>query len=583
MASCLKLLSSIDQISIKYHLFLDRTQSFTTPCGGIWTLVMNAVMITLFFFTIQSSLSHDAPDFFLVDELLTDNNVTKIDQRNSTFKFAFRVENLAGIPVDDRTIFDYQFVNVKYELTQGIRTHTTETQTPEKCKIFDPTNKYYTKMDYGNFFCVPKEFSFGGSGREDNFDIPIAYVKACDSSTEAKYNIKCATSAELQHTRLFFATISQQNIVDFKNFTAPLKTFYEYSRVELSLLSPNAYRQVVIYDPAVLRTDVGSVFEELIDTNFYNLKGIEVENYSTPSIDIEQNLASIEFYQTYNLKVSQRKYSKIQDGMAFFYVFQQILQNLIRAFYDPYLYSDYLVYAFSKMFKFEIDEDKEDSDQQRELMTIQGKKVDNDDQDLSPSKKGSEKKFINADEKECYDDGSPKKILNIMSDDCGLNDRKCLNQDLANLIDYIKKPRKVVKIEHCDITGAYPCCISKKGEMSKNERWLKMELIRNAEKVVTKRMNVMDFQKLIDRYEVVENLILDEKQSWMFNNRQNRIMVNKSCFATDEARDFEEEKNIKKKQMISKFIKNEDKTMSKIDEYSYLSLDEDIKTEIEKM
>ena len=276
------------------------------------------------------------------------------------------------------------------------------------------------------------------------------------------------------------------------------------------------------------------------------------------------------------------------------------MQRVITLFYNPYLHNAYLTYAFSKIFKFEIEDEKADSPEiliNRELVTIQTKKINsldinssNKENDKATDKandkenKENDSKIIIAVEKEEEDDNkSSNKYVKVMNDGCETNNRKCFNQDLVNLIDHIKKPRKVVNIEHCDIASAYPFCISKQGEMSKNEKWLKMELIRNAEMILTKRMNLVNLQKIIDRYEVVENLILDEKQSWMFNNRQNRLMVNKSCFAKTEVRNFEEDKNLKKMQMISQFIKSEDNKMSKIDEYSYLCLDESIKTEIEKM
>ena len=230
---------------------------------------------------------------------------------------------------------------------------------------------------------------------------------------------------------------------------------------------------------------------------------------------IEVNLASVEFYVTYNLLERFRSYDKIQDGFAFFYVFQKMLENIIRVFYNPYLYSDYLMYAFSKMYRFEIDEESEESKAQRELVTIENQAIITESPDGSPSKKVMLKKNTNPDNPKISSTdqldpelGSEFIQPGIVPSGTGNGPHNCLNKNLHILIDHVKKPRKEVKMSHWDITGAHACCISKDGDLRENERWFKMELIRNAEIAMSKRMHVMENSHLIDRYEYLEQFVL---------------------------------------------------------------------------
>jgi len=611
---CTTCLNRIDFVSDKYNKSIDRRDTFKTLSGGVLSILMLIFIVYLFFY-FSSGIIYRYDYYFSIEEYFSPSSLiisisNPMQEPNDkehrpppylydydppeepSFKFGFRVEDINGAQVDERQIFDYGFKNIIYNLTSPGYKRWDKTLT----NVDFQNCSFITRNFYGdekmNYYCPAKPFYFGGSWKSESIAIPIAYVKRCDANTEQKYSIKCLTNTELEKVgRLFFSTAVEKNLIENWNFTYPVQTVFEYRKVELSLLSSNSKRQKVTLNRAQSFTESGMLMSNLDVMSFYELRSIETEQFSNSDIDVEPNLASIEFYQSDYFTEHYRWYKNISEIVIGFFVGIQISLAIVRGLFHYFMYTEYLHYSIFKLYKFEIDNCSENAQQmQQPIQNIQVNNINvvnnehtgiiNDN--LDGSLASHDIKEIKSQAPSNQIDISPSihgpiiisqnycgnQNRNINKNNEGNNDIShfCLNKDLNKVVEHKKKARQVINdVSYCDIFKACRGLISVNGDVRQNEQFLKYELIRNADYELTKRMNVVELQRKIYGFELLEKIILNEGQEFMIHNIHHKLMINNSNLANGVIRNFDEEKHIAKKNKLANYLGNMN-TSTNIDE-----------------
>ncbi len=344
-------------------------------------------------------------------------------------------------------------------------------------------------------------------------------------------------------------------------------------RTEIDLLGSLSNRLRAIYNSAEFQNDAGFLYSNISVKSYMDLRVVLKDRQTLPEIDIEQNQASIEFYVSDYRILHTRKYLKFQDFFINFLVKVIVLIHFFRFFYDPYQYNEYLAFALGKIFRLEINYDEEIKQNQLELLNINNEiQSNNNVVRLSPNLNNPQ----NKDTEEQKPNNPPEQEVENVNTDSNLGPE---NKNLNVLTEMHKKQRDEVKVECCDIAGAYPFCINKNGNMSKNEKWLKFELIRNAEEILANNMNALEVQKKLRRVELIEKMLLNHEQTIMMQNQARKQIINSAAGALTEKRNFSLEKEDKKRKFLGEYLKS--KELGKIDLFLHGNLDAEYKTRIE--
>ncbi len=434
------------------------------------------------------------------------------------------------------------------------------------------------------------DFQIGGSWKENALALPLIYVKICDVETEKKHGVKCASKTEIQNTRLFLSSIIQRNVVKYKDYKDPIKNAYYFERNEIDLSGNNNKKGRVFFNRASLSTDTGSIIQNWNNEPFFEFESYRVEPAPKPSeVDLGPNVISLEFYLSYALTNHFRDYGKIVDNLGFFWVFLLVLEEILRLFYNQFLQRKYLAYAFSAMFHLEEIQE----DQSFELQKVVEKGMANNAK-INARRSGSVEIKANVEtEEDLVTPGQISEPLPTEKDvivsprkmDSDDNENEILRyRDLKTLINCKKAPKVVHEIEICELGCNYACCVKREGEYSKNSRWLRFELINNADMTLKRKMNIFEMQRTLDRYELLEKMFLNHGQHIMLHNKGRQSIISVTKEANKVARDFHKINQEKNTQFLKKYIKKLKKNdcATEEDNLLFLHMDPDLQEIIKK-
>jgi len=169
---------------------------------------------------------------------------------NQNFFFGIRVEDENFTTIEDPRYFEIVHSYIHYRKNENNKFVVLKEENylmANKCNDTHMKNHLNMKksdgmqrnsQDFSNFFCPDINHLIGGDFT-DNFYGALSFsVKLCDSSTEKRLNLKCASQREREKkykNKFFVGKVTHNHIIDPTDYTNPVTQTFDYTVQKLEL------------------------------------------------------------------------------------------------------------------------------------------------------------------------------------------------------------------------------------------------------------------------------------------------------------------------------------------------------------
>jgi len=415
----MKCLRAIDILGKEFKFNINGKVPYNTTIGGL---------VTIWLFCILCYLSwYFGDDIYLRQSpyLLVENTITKdfpiIQVNNSNFFIAMKIDDDDGNVFYDPRFFTYHTYYTTYRLSNdSLKLWVEDTSLSgefdqEICntKHIDRKTLYKERLD--NYFCSNlNNINLGGNWNADVVYSLKGFIQMCNSDTEKKYNITCATKEELNEKKsgsLYVTSITFKNLLNSKNLTNPIDRYYTYNSFPIhfdvfNFTERDVITEYLTYSVSDIVTDAGIIFKEPNYTSFIEFESFDhVTGMDDGVLGYIGQVAEMSYTLSRRKQIYNRSYIKIQDVVANVGGFMGLIYSLFEYLISFYIDNSYTVFLCNKFYKLQVDDDN-DENKQLEININKGYNTQRNNFEVNKNNSRSQLNNIN-------DPNSPTNIIDI--------------------------------------------------------------------------------------------------------------------------------------------------------------------------
>ena len=310
-----KLLKKIDVFGVLNQLTINNSSKYKSDLGGIFTIIMFSLGLTLFFYFGKEMYYLQNPSSSR-SEVYEKDPEPMIFTKETSF-FMFGIENINGTHFMDSSIY-YASIDQEIFNSSG---HYLVSIPLESCQNYnlpsnpDLANYFITavKVDVSNLYCMKDEFfrnlTISGSFDSEYYINVMLSIYPCKNSTD---NNNSCQSSDIINSKLngFFAFYTIDFVMDPGNYDNPGmatgKDYYGY------IMSGNVLKNSRFISNTYVNTDDGWFFSS-----------VKSKKYPTYIYDKENILAGedsplvvFKLRKYHTKSIIDRKYKKLQEVLA---------------------------------------------------------------------------------------------------------------------------------------------------------------------------------------------------------------------------------------------------------------------------
>jgi len=568
----------IDVIGKEIQLKVGQREKFQTNLGAVLTLVLTLCgVIAIWYFGkdiiektnptfLASEVRHSPWPYFMVN--------------NSNFFLGMRIEDDDGRYVDDNRffelIFEYHYY-IQNKTTAEMELIHFEKRNLVKCNSSHIDNLFISQKEVESFYCIDlRDYYFGGDWISEKLGFLSFFIQKCNKSTEKKYNLTCATEKEIEDNymnKLYVGLMKFDNLINPKNLSYPFKADLQYSFQSLS--SDIRKQNFIYYSTAILKTDRDPIFsnyDELNSTQI-NRNILDFQDLATDNRVFELNI-----YLDNKIYRYERYYVKVQVIAATVGGIMNVIFYIIKFIYSFYIENHFQYFLLNRLIKFENASDSEDlidikdnNKLQYEINKLEAKFPETSGFSPPPNIRSITRPvsiIFEHGEKQDANSDIPRKDTHP----------SCLNSKLRQLINVRKKNGQYYPISECDV-----CCFQCRRQcVKKNSLRIKNQLIMLANNEIEKKFNFLETIKFIDQVSVLKQIILNEEQTFMLDNKD-KLLINNTLTVEDSEELINLLKKDKEKKLIEYLnMKKLTNKLSEVDLLLYNNLNDEIRSKVQE-
>ena len=331
-------------------------------------------------------------------------------------------------------------------------------------------------------------------------------------------------------------------------------------------------RTKITYSSAQLISDTGFLFEDTSTTNFLEFESL-VNSVNPVDSDDDKYGSMITFSLSRGFRKYKRGYTRFSDALANVGGIMSLFQMVLTFSFSYYLDIAYMAFLQDNFLILNKEIVPINQVQKIEINTLKPKDISKIDfKDASQDDILKEKQ---------PDTNKPKEELFKLN--LALNNKDIvLNKEIIKLINHKKHQLEYVKFganERC----FYTYCCYKNGSNEENN--LNFKLLKAANKEIDKRLEILDFIKVMDQLRLLQKIILNENQCFMLQNRELHRVIDTKIYTDDEEAKMKEEKESESRKKLLKYLatrKTED-SLSSTDKLLFNYMEENYKNEINEL
>ena len=315
------MLTYIDIFGTKFHFLTYQKMKFQTWIGGIITIITFLLTIILIFIFEEDFFFRKNPVYYYSNII---DKYEKINLSKEKVMIAFRLEDKNGMKINSDNIL-YPMIYY-YSSSSNTNNNYSEKYIPyRKCKEKDFEDNENLILKYGELYCIEWEnLTFGGNWGNDflyYFEIRLFYCKNGEN-----YSFNNSNCTSIESLKNFFSNQSvfisiYYNTVNFRvnNLKKP---FERKHKIYLSTLNHKLRKIERTYlRKQILNDDQGFLFSDKKQKSIWAIDSINTEyNYFTEDEILNEGFStmiySFNIYMQFEKMVYTRKYTKIQDIIA---------------------------------------------------------------------------------------------------------------------------------------------------------------------------------------------------------------------------------------------------------------------------
>jgi hypothetical protein len=518
-------LKSIDYFSQPMQITFNQKRNFSTVLGGILSLIIYCVTISLVMSSASNLLSKVNPKTTMTESSLTNAPLLNVAEQNLIYVITFLDRNFQ--PLYDDSLFTMDLSQFKRErqsdgnmLTQYIplnKTSCSMYRDEFKQRGFD---KEYIGNSMDSAICFDNKIPgliLGGDFSSDYFSNINFKIKRCVNSTNSKIICKPKEVIDDKLLNGYFQFYYFGNNIDINNYTNPYKTSYNNY---FMVVDPKASKFIDVFFKTVnISTDAGIIFQS---NDFQS--ALVFENYREQILVQVVNDLVIDFYinSSKNYLTYTRIYQKFQDFVANIGGLLKVMTVL--GYFVTIKFTHYAMYEkmFNCLYNFDYEEDQTHH------------KIQNSSNNVFMFKT----KFNETSTQKIFPLNSPIKFLHKknISQNNNKNSILDINKEIEN---QNKKYDKRFLLDPTDVLKLYFCnCCNLRNRT-------KLNLFRLAFNKLHKYLDYLQIVQTLQQFHRLKNVIFTKTQKNLF------LLHNKPIIS-------ENKKNFKdrKKSMIEKSEEN---------------------------
>jgi len=576
----------------KFNIGGGMGEVYKTLFGGLLSILQVIGFIVLLWYYGQDIYLRESPSVIVSSTLLDKFPMVELD--STTFNFGYRMEDVDGNLIDDPSEFTYDAMFRSFVSgSNGFELKEEWTKDMERCSIkhFDNYTLYNDKLF--NYYCLENNYTIGGDWGSDSINIPTYFIRRCNSKTEKKFNITCMTDEELKkkYNGLFYVDLYlQKNLVNPHKYENPIKPTFTYSFKQLDIFSEQILKQAIFYSTAELITDTGILFSDVNSTIF-----LEYESKDSTSGTVNPSMGSYvstaEFYVTRGEKSYTRVYIRLSDALANVGGLMSLFAVVIETVFSFYLQTSYSLFLQEKFLKLNY-EVKDDSNKKIEIELVKGINNNNYNNNYNnvskeqisniPNRPGQDNfdNFNNDSSKEIINNAKSIPLTKVNRPLKNMHKQDViLNKEIVNVIEYKKHKLIDVNLTACEYFCFTNCSCKFDGDPNKN---LKYKLFKKSEKEIEKRIQILDYIKLVDQFKLLQKIILNKNQCYMLKKRELHRIIDGKILSTDEEEKLAEEKEKANQQNLCNYLstRKSENSLSQIDILLFTYMENELKLSI---
>jgi len=350
------------------------------------------------------------------------------------------------------------------------------------------------------------------------------------------------------------------------------------------LKDKNVKKQILRYSTAELFTDTGFLFEDMHKTEFLEYEGLDWD-FAPPQSTYGNYLTSVEFYVSKNFRSYSRVYIRFSDALANVGGIMSLFTLVIEILFNYYRKNAYLLFLQEQFVRLNQEVVEVNNSQirivNRSYLNSNIKSV-NKQVEFSIMKLKNEEIVVQPD--------SSKEIINnqssIIKENKSLRKYKkqdiILNKEINEVIEFKKHKLVDVSLTFSERCYFKYCCYNR-NKTGNEEINLKHNLYLAANKEINRRIEILEYIKMMDQFRLLSKIILNKNQCYMLKNREfHRVIDNKlNITSVEEELKLEEiEKENKQRLKEYLFIRKNENCLNQTDILLFKYMQNDLKAEI---
>jgi len=570
----MKLLKKINIFGNDFKLNLKGDIQYRTWLGGVFTILLLLSTLTLIWYFGQDIYLRQSPTY--QSKTLFKNETPMIDLNTTNFFFSIRIEDDNGYAVDNRKYFDYFMYYDYYQNSKGI--YTSIKSIRERLVLCNTTHlnndTLIKKLGLDTYYCYDiKGLKFGGDWQEAYIANPNWVIKRCNQDTEKFYNLTCATPEEQKnfYKRLYVDFYTFETNVNPKNYENPVEYFYKYHYIDFDLNNVTTTTRFY-YSISTVTSNTGVIFDDKYSKDFLNLDDIKTSTIQGIYGDI---IVKLGLLMTNKNTVFGRIYIKIPELAAQVGGILSLVMPFIDVIYKFFIDNEYSVHLFYLLFRVYLDDDTIDNNFKHMSIDI--------NKDNNKNRKNGE---IELDNLKIEENNTSNVHLNkfnlhnekmlplpLNNNDNNISVTKksklkdfkkdkeiVLNKEIDKVINYKSKKLKIIQLTRCDLFKFKYCCGLRKAEQD-----IRYKLVHILRMKLVEKCDFTEIAKLLDQFSLYKKLTLNYGQCALLNNRDLKIITEKTSIIRNKQEEDVYEEDTKK--VIFEYIRqrNESGTLNKTD------------------
>jgi len=375
-------LKLIDFIGKPIVFQIQGNEKFKSALGGVFSLILFAIVLFSFFYFGRDLYEKKNPSY------LTQNTRLEFSPQwnltNDNFFIGIRVEDENFTTVEDPRFFEIiqsyihyernsrNEIEVKNKHTKYMRNKCNDTHMKNHLNMKRPDGTGGKNQDFSNFFCPDIKYLIGGDFTENFFGSLIFKLKICDTDTERRLNITCATDEERFRrfkNKFYLGKVTHNHIINPSEYENPIIQTFDYTvqKLELDFNKQTFINFAINY----LRTDSGVFSQEFQEKKFLQIDSERPD--FTKRVD-DNVIAECHILMSRNSNKYMRNYIKLQQVFAIVGGFVSISMNILIIIYSVYINSIYYRFIYQSLIN--IDRYVHEDSMKNEINSIKSIKIE---------------------------------------------------------------------------------------------------------------------------------------------------------------------------------------------------------------